>query len=115
VKAAPAGTVDVVDFPRATFILKGPEATSVAWELKFDGQSKFTVIRNSQVGVEGTYKITKDEVEFTDVKGPLAESGDGKNRTYKWKLAKGNLTFRRVMDEGARAAILTNGSWEKKE
>jgi hypothetical protein len=104
-----------VAFPKGTFILKGPEAKSVAWELKFDGQTKFTVIRNSQVGVEGTYKISKNEIEFTDEKGPLAETGSGSTGTYKWKLAKGELTFTRVTDEGARAAILTNGSWEKKE
>jgi tetratricopeptide (TPR) repeat protein len=113
VKSAPAGAADVVDFPKGTFTLKGPDGA--AWALKLDGQTKFTVYRSDEVGVEGTYKITMNEIDFTDEKGFLAETGAAKTGTYKWKLANGKLTFTRVTDEGARAAILTSGSWEKKE
>ena len=112
-KSPPASASNVVDFPKGTFTLKGPEWRGLG--LKLDGQTKFTLNRNDKFGVEGTYKLTKNEVEFTDEKGLLAEMGAGKTGTYKWKLDNGNLTFTRVTDEGARAAILTSGPWEKKE
>ena len=65
--------------------------------------------------VEGTYKVTKDEIEFTDEKGPLAEKAAGPG-TYKWKLDGDKVTFTKVKDKSeGRSGALTAGAWERKK
>ncbi len=109
-----AGRAGAADFPKGTFSLKAPDET--VWAIKFDGKGKYTVTRDGKELVEGTYKITKDEIEFTDVKGGSAEQGDKKTGTYKWKLAEKKLTFTKAKDEAqGRSTILTSGPWEMKE
>jgi hypothetical protein len=109
-----AGPAGAADFPKGTFTLKGPGGT--AWAVTFDGKGKVTVTRAGKEVVEGTYKVKKDEVEFTDEKGPFAGKGDAKTGTYKWKFAAKKLTFTKVKDESkGRSRILTAGAWERKE
>src|SRR5688572_22925967 len=61
---AATGAASAADFPKGIFTLKGPDTAT--WAVKFDGKDKFTVTRDGKEGVEGTYKVTKDEIEFTD-------------------------------------------------
>jgi hypothetical protein len=108
---SPAGAAD---FPKGKFTVKDPGGT--VWEMNFDGKDKVTVARAGKEVVEGTYKVNKDEIEFTDEKGPYAGVGDAKTGTYKWKLEGAQLTFNKVKDESeGRSRILTAGAWERKE
>lgn len=111
---AVTGPAAAADFPKGTFTLKDPDGAT--WAVKFDVKDKFTVTRDGKEGVEGTYKVTGDGIEFTDETGPFAEKGVAKSGTYKWKLADKKLTFTKVKDEAkGRSAILTGGTWELKE
>jgi|SRR5215216_2157787 len=99
-------------FPQGTFTSKDPRGS--VWALTFDGKGQFTVTQNGEDGVQGTYKVTKDKIEFMDQKGPLAEAG--KVGTYTWKLAGKSLTFTKIKDEAeGRSQSLTGGPWERKE
>ena len=43
---------------------------------------------------------------------PLAEKGDAQTGKYKWKLAEGKLTFKKVADKGeGREKALTGATW----
>ena len=109
--SSPAGAAE---FPTGTFTVKDSGGT--AWAVSFDGKGKVTVARASKEVVEGTYKVNKDEIEFTDEKGPFAGTGDAKTGTYKWQLEDGKLTFTKVKDEsGGRSRVLTAGAWQRKE
>jgi hypothetical protein len=101
------------DFPKGTFALKLPDGA--VWAVKVDGKDTFTVTRDGKEAVEGTYKVTKDEIEFTDEKGPLADKAEGPG-TYKWKLDGDKVTFTRVKDKSeGRSGALTAGAWERKK
>jgi hypothetical protein len=109
-----AGTATAAEFPKGTFTLKA--ADGAVWAVTFDGKGKVTVTRDGKEAVEGTYKVNKEEIEFTDEKGPFAGTGDRKTGTYKWKLDGKKLTFTKVKDASeGRAAALTGGAWEMKE
>src|SRR4051812_30160195 len=69
------------DLPQGTFkATHAPAGTTVT--LKLD-KGKYTATMNDMVIVEGSYKITGDEVEFTDEKGQAAGTGYQKSGTYK--------------------------------
>ena len=106
--------VGAADFPKGTFTLKDPGGT--VWAVNFDGKDKVTVSRADRVVVEGTYKVNKDEITFTDEDGPFAGKDHAKTGTYKWKLEGDRLTFTKVKDASeGRSRILTVGAWERKE
>ena len=110
---AATGTATAADFPKGTFTLKGPDGA--IWAVKVDGKDKFTVTRDGKEAVEGTYKVTKDEIEFTDEKGPLAEKAAGPG-TYKWKLDGDKVTFTKVKDKSeGRSGALTAGCMGEEE
>ena len=102
-------TAQAADFPTGTFANKvGNDTWTVTCK---DG--KVTVKRNGELAVEGSYKATKDEVEFKDVSGPLATKDD-KGGKYKWKLDGKKLTFTKIEDAAeGRAGALTSGAWTK--
>jgi len=107
----PAGAAE---FPSGTFTLK--DAGGTMWALRFDGKDKITVSRAGKEVVEGTYKVIKDEIEFTDEKGPFAGAGEAKTGTYKWKRDGDKLTFTKVKDQNrGRATVLTADAWEKEK
>jgi hypothetical protein len=109
-----AGAAGAEEFPKGTFTQKGPDET--VFSIMFDGKGKFAVRAGDMEVVEGTYKVTKDEIEFTDVKGPAAGKGDDKIGSYKWKFADKKLTFTKVKDEAkGRSNALTSGTWALKE
>ena len=110
---AATGTATAADFPKGTFTLK--ETKDDSWAVKFDGTGKFTVTLNGKEEVEGTYKVTKDEIEFTDEKGLNADKAAGPG-TYKWKLDGDKVTFTKVKDKSeGRSGALTAGAWERKK
>ena len=101
------GAAQAADFPTGTFSNKVGNDTWTA--TCKDG--KVTAKRNGELAVEGTYKATKDEVEFKDVSGPLATPND-KGGKYKWKLDGKKLTFTKIEDAAeGRAGALTSGAW----
>jgi hypothetical protein len=93
---------------------KGTYSSTTAgtkWSLKFDDSGKVTVISNGEIVVEAKYKVTGDQLEVTDEKGPMAcdKSQTGK---YKWKLDGKNLTLTKVSDEcDGRSTGLTSQPW----
>ncbi|HKB05696.1 MAG TPA: hypothetical protein VKD90_25980 [Gemmataceae bacterium] len=102
------------EFPKGKFVLKTPDGSE--WAVTFDDKGKFTAMLNGELGVKGAYKVTKDEIEFTDEDGPFAGKGEEQKATYKWKLDGKKLTFTKVKDSSeGRAAVVTGGAWEKKE
>jgi uncharacterized protein (TIGR03067 family) len=99
--------------PRGMFALPTP-AQGAAWALTLDGKGKFSIARDGKLSSEGTYKITGDQIEFTDEAGPFAETGDKRTGTYRWKLAGWAVLFTPVKDEArGRMSILVSGAWVK--
>ena len=79
---------------------------------RFDDKGKFFLSDNDgKVLVEGAYKVIKDQIEFTDEKGPIA-SKDAKPGKYKWKLDGKALNFNKVEDESeGRSKGITSTTW----
>ena len=104
---------DEPEFPRGTFTA----SVQKSWSLKFEEKDKLTVMSAGKVLVEGTYKVTKDEVTLTDVSGPLAaKEKEMKSGTYKWKVENGKLKFTLVKDKSkGRELLLTSNEWEEKK
>ena len=110
---AAARTAVAADFPKGAFTLKGLDAA--AWALKFDGKGKFTVTRDGEEAVQGTYTVTQEEIEFRDEKGPFASTDAGPG-TYKWKLDGDKLTLTKSKDKSeGRSRALTVGAWDRKK
>ncbi len=106
-------TIHAEDFPKGTFTLKGPNDQVAA--ITFDGKGKLSVTIGDAEVVSCDYKVTKDEIEFSNETGPRADK-DAKPGTYKWKLEGKKLTFTKVNDDArGRASALTFGTWERKE
>src|SRR5262245_38443925 len=102
------------EFPKGTFTQKSPD--DVVFSITFAGKGKFTVRAGDMEVGEGKYKVTKDEIEFTDGKGPAAGQGDNNVGSYKWKFAEKKLTFTKVKDQyEGRSSPLTSGAWALKE
>ena len=56
--------------------------------IKFDEKGRFALTdKDGKTLVEGAYKVTKDQIEFTDEKGPFAAK-DAKPGKYKWKAGR---------------------------
>ena len=109
-----SSSAGAAEFPKGTFTVT--DSGGAAWAVSFDGKGKVTVTRAGKQVIEGTYKVNKDEIEFTDETGPFAGTGDAKTGTYKWKLEGAKLTFTKVKDESAgRSRVLTAGAWQRKE
>lgn len=101
------------DFPKGTFTLKGPEDKVAA--ITFDGKGKLSVTIDGEEVVQCEYKVTKDQIEFSNETGPKGDS-KATTGTYKWKLTGKKLTFTKIKDDSrGRAEALTFGTWEKKE
>jgi uncharacterized protein (TIGR03067 family) len=85
------------------------------WAMTLDGAGKFKMTRNGQLGVEGSYKVAGDTIEFTDEAGPFREQGNTRTGTYRWRLAGTKLIFDRLRDEArGRSTILLSNAWDKK-
>ena len=100
------------DFPKGKFAVTFDGMTI---SIKFEDKGKFRVYHEDDVLVEGTYKITKNEIEFKDEKGPAVAPADvGKPGKYKWKFEDKKLSFTKVEDEVMnRSHALTVGPWTK--
>ena len=73
----------------------------------------FRATTNGELDAEGSYKVTGDEIELADEKGPGACRGNLKVGRYSWKLAGRELMFTKLEDgcEG-RADTLTSQGWQ---
>jgi hypothetical protein len=80
--------------------------------LKFADKGKFVLSdKDQKILVEGTYKVVKDQIEFTDENGPMAAKG-AKPGKYKWKLDGTRLRLEKIEDEAhGRSKGLTNTDW----
>ena len=100
------------DFPTGTFTAKIAEED---WTITFDKDGKFVVTEAGKEVVEGTFKVTKGEIELTDVKGDYAGDGETKVGKYKWAFADKKLTFTKVEDKSpGREKCLTSSPWSRK-
>jgi hypothetical protein len=113
VSFACAGRTLAADFPKGTFTTKADEAT---WAVTFDGKGKYSVAMEGKDVLKGTYKITKDEIEFTEEEGDFAHKGDQAKYTYKWKQDGKKISFTKVKDEDAgREKVITGAAWQQKD
>jgi hypothetical protein len=87
-------------------------AGGAKWAINFGDNNKLTFTRDGEIAAEGTYKVTGDELEVTDERGPIACGGEQKTGKYKWRLEEKKLTMTKVEDpcEG-RAHALTSHVW----
>jgi uncharacterized lipoprotein YehR (DUF1307 family) len=104
-------TARAADYKTGTYSVT---ADGVKYSIKYHDGNKVTVTRGGEVAVEGTYKVTGDEIEVTDESGPLACGGEEKTGRYKWKLEGKVLTLTKVQDGcTGRANALTAQSWTR--
>jgi hypothetical protein len=100
------------DFPVGAFAAKIADGD---WTITFDDKGKFNVTHEGKEVVEGTYKVKKEEIELTDVKGEYAGGGETKVGKYKWAWADKKLTFTKVEDKSpGREKCLTSSPWGMK-
>lgn len=70
-----------------------------SWGLKLADDSRFTVLNDGEVVVEGRYTVEENQLEFTDEKGPLACQAEQETGIYKWALEGKTLTLTLVDDK----------------
>jgi len=81
--------------------------------ITFEEGGAFRVMHSSGAGVTGTYKISGDQIEFTDQEGELVCQGSAGK--YKWKLGRDSLIFSVVDDAcDGRTEALTSEPLVKK-
>src|SRR5437899_2766955 len=94
--AASASIAQAAEFQPAAYSRTRPNGQTVT--LTFDSKGKFVLTdKDGKTLVEGSYKLIKDQIEFTDEKGPVA-SKEAKPGKYRWKLDGKKLNFTRVED-----------------
>jgi len=110
VLAGGANVAQAAEFQQGSYSGTLPRGDKVTF--KFDDKGKFVLTdKDGKALVEGTYKVMKDQIEFTDEKGPIA-SKDAKPGKYKWKLEDKKLSFTKVEDESeGRRKGLTGTTW----
>ena len=98
------------DFKQGSYSRTSPRGDKVI--LKFGDKQRFVLSKeDGETLVEGIYKVAKDQIEFTDEKGPFA-SKDAKPGKYKWQLAGKELSFTKVEDESeGRTKGITGSAW----
>jgi hypothetical protein len=101
------------EFPKGTFTSKVDDAV---WTVVIDGKGKYTVSLDGKEGITGSYKVTKDVVEFTDEGGQFAGKDKDATYSYKFKVDGKKVTFTKVKDENeGRSKVITANAWEMKE
>jgi len=110
VVAGYARVAQATEFQQASYSRTSPRGEKVI--LKFGDKQKFVLSgADGKTLVEGTYKVTNDQIEFTDEKGPFA-SKDAKPGKYKWQLVDGKLNFTKVEDESeGQVKGITGATW----
>jgi hypothetical protein len=108
-----AGVVDVIqamEFKSGSY--SGTRLRGDAVIFRFDDKGKFSLTdKNGRALVEGTYKMMKDQIEFTDENGPMA-SKNAKPGKYKWTLEDTALNFTKIEDESeGRSKGITGSTW----
>jgi hypothetical protein len=108
------GAARAAEFPTGSYSGSRPNGDQIV--LKFEDSGKFSLTdKDGKLLVAGTYKPTKNEIEFTDENGPLASKG-AKPGKYDWKLESDKLTFTKVEDESeGRQKGLTRPTWTRQK
>jgi hypothetical protein len=108
--AASASAAQGAEFQPASYSRTSPRGDKLI--LKFGEKQRFILSdEHGKTMVEGTYKVVKDQIEFTDENGPFA-SKDAKPGKYKWELAEGKLNFTKVEDESeGRSKGIAGATW----
>ena len=98
------------EFQKGSYSTDLPRGGTIT--LKFEDNGKFSLKKDDgKLFVAGTYKVTKNQIEFTDETGPMAAK-DAKPGKYEWKLESDKLTFTKVEDESeGRSKGLTHSDW----
>ena len=108
--AGSAAVAQAAEFPAGPYSRTRPNGERVT--LKFDSKGKFLLTdKDGKTLVEGTYKLMKDQIEFTDENGPYATK-DAKAGKYKWKVEGKKLNFTKVEDESeGRSKAIAGATW----
>ncbi|MCH8088452.1 MAG: hypothetical protein IH955_00370 [Chloroflexi bacterium] len=77
------------------------------WDLTFADDSLFTVFRDGELVVKGTYRVVEDQLTLSDEEGLLACRGGQEIGLYKWALDGDALSLTVIEDQcDGREAIL---------
>ncbi|MEE9249038.1 MAG: hypothetical protein V3U79_10130 [Dehalococcoidia bacterium] len=77
------------------------------WDLNFADDSLFTVSKDGELVVKGTYGVVEDQLTFNDEEGVLACRAGQAIGIYKWALDDNALSLTAIEDQcDGRKAIL---------
>jgi hypothetical protein len=103
-----ASTVAAADFPVGSYTLAD-------FTLTFGDKGVFRVMKGEQLGVEGEYSVTGEQIKLTDKQGPFACANGQETATYTWKLEGDTLTLTKVSDPcDGRAQAISGQGWKRK-
>jgi hypothetical protein len=110
VVAGTSRTAQAAEFKQASYSRTSQRGEKMI--LKFGDKQKFVLSgEDGKTLVEGTYKVSNDQIEFTDEKGPFA-SKDAKPGKYKWQISDGKLNFTKIEDESeGRSKGIAGDTW----
>ena len=93
-----------------------PSSLAGDWDITLDhDRSRFTIVKDGEVVVEGRHNVEEDQVVFTDERGSLACSIGEATGTYNWALDRNELTLTLVEDDcSGRKMILTTRPFSKR-
>src|SRR5580700_4237251 len=92
------------DFPVGTYLVDGSKTA-----LTLDAKGKFHVEEGKKTLVAGSYRVTGNQIQFTDQEGPWACKSDEKTGSYGWSFDKSGLSFTKVADACADRATSLSG------
>jgi hypothetical protein len=100
--------VAAAEFPVGSYTLAD-------YTLTFGDAGQFRVMKGDQLGVEGEYSITGEQLRLTDKQGPFACGNGQETGTYTWKYEGDSLTLSAVSDPcGGRAQAIAGKPWKRK-
>jgi hypothetical protein len=106
----PVVQLQAAEFPKGSFWAMSPRGDKIT--IKFEDKEKFSLkSADGKVLVTGKYKISKNQIEFTDETGPIAAK-DAKPGKYEWNFESDKLSFSKIEDESdGRSKGLTRTPW----
>ena len=86
-----------------------------AMTLTFDDYGKYTLTRDGEFAVRGSYRVTGGEIEFTDERGPRAGIGDKKVGRYGWKMDDEILSLTLIEDRSGGRISACSRPWTRQD
>ena len=85
------------------------------WMLSFTA-AEVSVFKNGEQVILSDYRVSENEIEFSNDRGVFACVGGVSSGKYRWRFQGVNLTFTNLNDEcPGRISVLTSNLWRLKE